>query len=50
MKTIYTDENGRQHDYSTYSTDKLMKIWYFCPDRKITDIVEAELERRNVEL
>ena len=50
MTTIYTDENGRKHDYSTYPTEKLIKIWQFCPDRQITDIVEAELEKRNVKL
>ena len=46
----YTDENGRIHDYTKYSTEKLISIWNYCPDRKITDIVEKELEERGVRL
>lgn len=46
----YTDENGRTHDYSKYSTDKLLKIWWFCPDRQITDIVEKVLINRGINL
>ncbi len=45
----YTDGNGRMHDYSKYATDKLLKIWWFCPNREITEIVEKVLNKRGVE-
>lgn len=47
--TVWTDENGRQHDYSNYSTERLLKIWWFCGNREITDIVLAILKERGVE-